>query len=146
MAAISNTQIYKSLQSYWRRKSYQKLESSSMKNNRRVIKLGEGSRRRRNKRSWSIRVPMRSIRTVLRIPSPKKLMLRLRDAYMNAMLVVAGGAQPALKKSSSRAETMLVRRVPRAREVKGGGDFEMRMMMHIYRNLMANPRQLTSCV
>ncbi|ONK81388.1 uncharacterized protein A4U43_C01F28540 [Asparagus officinalis] len=145
MAAISNTQIYKSLQSYWRRKSYQKLESSSMKNNRRVVKLGQSSRRRRNKRSWSVRVSMR-IRTVLRIPSPKKLMLRLRDAYVSAMLVVAGWSAGQPQKSVVELRQWLVRRVPRAREVKGGGDFEMMMMMHIYRNLMASPRQLTSCV
>ena len=88
-------------------------------------------------------------RIKVRIPSPKKLLLQLRDAYVNSMLVLAGG-MPAANKSSKKVEAVWGRRIPKAREVavkSSAGEFEMRMILHIYNTVMSQPReQLTPCV
>ena len=147
MAAIS-TQVYTSLQSYWRRRgAYQKLEGGPSSENKRIARLGGGGKK---KKSWKLRALRKVfIKIKVRVPSPKRLLLRLRDAYVNSMLVLAGGALPTANKSSKKVEAVWGRRIPKAREVavkSAAGEFEMRMILHIYNTVMSQPReQLISC-
>ncbi|XWS76616.1 hypothetical protein CRYUN_Cryun01aG0192100 [Craigia yunnanensis] len=76
MEGISTT-MYKGLRGYWKRKGYVKLNGS-----RRRSRVELGSSRRR--RFWRIRVKAK-----LRIPSPKKFFVWLRDAYVKMMMGLA---------------------------------------------------------
>ncbi|XWS46592.1 hypothetical protein CRYUN_Cryun14cG0081600 [Craigia yunnanensis] len=78
MEGISAT-MYKGLRGYWKRKGYVKLNGSRRP---RRSRLELGSTRRR--RFWRIRVKAK-----LRISSPKKFFVWLRDAYVKMMLGLA---------------------------------------------------------
>ncbi|XVF80629.1 hypothetical protein PTKIN_Ptkin15bG0089300 [Pterospermum kingtungense] len=80
MEGISAT-MYKSLRGYWKRKGYVKLNGTKRARQSRVEL---GSTRRRRRRFWRIRVKAK-----LRIPSPKKFFVWLRDAYVKMMLGLA---------------------------------------------------------
>ncbi|XWS31780.1 hypothetical protein CRYUN_Cryun23aG0105400 [Craigia yunnanensis] len=78
MEGISAT-LYKGLRGYWKRRGYVKLNGSRRARRSRV-ELGSSQRRR----FWRIRVKAK-----LRIPSPKKFFVWLRDAYVKMMLGLA---------------------------------------------------------
>ncbi|XP_058088905.1 uncharacterized protein LOC131235651 [Magnolia sinica] len=118
-------QIYESLKRYWRRRRYQRLNGAG-KRNVRVVRLGGNSRR-----SWRVR-PIPKLR--MKIPSPIKILARIRDAYMNAMLGVAGNGVDAFGG----------RRVPKARVPSAkAGDFESRLLFEICKSIAAS-RQLAA--
>ncbi|EXB95715.1 hypothetical protein L484_007465 [Morus notabilis] len=78
MEGVSES-MYKGLRGYWKRRGYERLN-------------GSGSRRRkrsldsiRKKRSWRIRIAPK-LGFLRRVPSPKKLLVWLRDAYVKLML------------------------------------------------------------
>ncbi|XP_022769799.1 uncharacterized protein LOC111313393 [Durio zibethinus] len=75
MEGVSAT-MYKGLRRYWKRRGYVKLNGSGRERRSRV-ELGSSRRRR----FWRIRVKAK-----LRIPSPKKFFVWLRDAYVKMML------------------------------------------------------------
>ncbi|KAE8701998.1 F5K24.2-like protein [Hibiscus syriacus] len=80
MEGISVT-VYKSLRGYWNRRGYVKLNGSTGSRRSKVVNLGSSTRRRRRRRLWRMRVKAK-----LRIiPSPKKLFVWLRDAYVKTM-------------------------------------------------------------
>ncbi|OEL14300.1 hypothetical protein BAE44_0024684 [Dichanthelium oligosanthes] len=134
-----------SIQTYWARRSYQRLGSPSRR--LRVARLGSissaTSRQAVRSSSWRAR----AARAARVLTAPALLLARLRDAYVDAMVALGGGAvRPcaALARSRSGAEAGLWgKRVPRARQLPApgqgsrsgsgrGGDFERRMMAHIY--------------
>ncbi|XP_022759682.1 uncharacterized protein LOC111306046 [Durio zibethinus] len=78
MEGISTT-VYKGLRGYWKRRGYVKLNGPRRARRSRV-ELGST----RRKRFWRIRVKAK-----LRIPSPKKFFVWLRDAYVKMMLGLA---------------------------------------------------------
>ncbi|XVE73382.1 hypothetical protein DITRI_Ditri11bG0113500 [Diplodiscus trichospermus] len=78
MEGISAT-VYKGLRGYWKRRGYVKL-NGSRRSRRSRVELGSSPRRR----FWKIRVKAK-----LRIPSPKKFFVWLRDAYVKMMLAFA---------------------------------------------------------
>jgi hypothetical protein len=131
-----------SIQTYWARRNYQRLGSPSRR--LRVARLGSaGSRATSSAQqpgsssSWKARAARAvRLRAAVVLAAPALLLARLRDAYVDAMVALGGGAvRPcaALARSRSGAEAGLWRRrVPRARRGSGGGDFERRMMAHIY--------------
>ncbi|KAK8497548.1 hypothetical protein V6N13_002952 [Hibiscus sabdariffa] len=81
MEGIS-TAVCKGLRGYWKRRGYVKLSGTSRGGARRSrVELGGSSRRRR---FWKIRVKAK-----LRLPSPKKLFVWLRDAYVKMMVGLA---------------------------------------------------------
>lgn len=71
--------MYKGLRGYWKRRGYEKLNGSGR---RRRARVELGSTRRR--RFWRIKTIPKLRR--LRPASPKKLLLWLRDWYVNMML------------------------------------------------------------
>ncbi|KAE8700943.1 F5K24.2-like protein [Hibiscus syriacus] len=81
MEGISTT-VYKGLRGHWRRRGYVQLNGTSRGGSRRSrVELGGSSRRRR---FWKIRVKAK-----LRLQSPKKFFVWLRDAYVKMMLGIA---------------------------------------------------------
>ncbi|GLU07320.1 hypothetical protein SLE2022_242820 [Rubroshorea leprosula] len=73
-----STRLYKGLKRYWRRRSYVKLKGSR-RIRRNEVELGSSLNGRR--RFWRIR-----IKPKLRLRTPKKFFVWLRDAYVNMML------------------------------------------------------------
>ncbi|KAE8703592.1 glycosyl transferase family 8 family protein [Hibiscus syriacus] len=81
MEGVSTT-VYKGLRGYWQRRGYVQLNGASRGEARqRRVELGGSSRR---KRFWKIRVKAK-----LRLPSPNKFFVWLRDAYVKMMLGLA---------------------------------------------------------
>uniref|UniRef100_A0A0E0L622 Uncharacterized protein n=1 Tax=Oryza punctata TaxID=4537 RepID=A0A0E0L622_ORYPU len=121
------SQPRRSIQMYWARRNYRRLGSPSR--HLRVARLGGGARRKdapggvRGGLFWKAR----AARALLL--SPLRLLARIRDAYVDAMLALARSRSRSC--ASSEAAGLLDRRVPRAR-LHGSGDFERRMMEHIY--------------
>jgi hypothetical protein len=73
--------------------------------------------------------------------SPARLLGRLRDAYVDAMLALAGGAaRPCAVLATAKPgekSALWVKWVPRARSTgERTSDFERRMMAHIYSTLV----------
>ncbi|PKU65688.1 uncharacterized protein LOC110106074 [Dendrobium catenatum] len=124
----------KSLKFYWRRRAYQRLEDVPASKKLAVVRLGAGQKSWR--RSWkavAVRPALRLKRLIV-LASPGKLLARLRDAYMNGMLMLAGGAGAAARKNGAVWD----RRIPRARHGSlRGGDFEKRLMIHLYNSVIA---------
>ncbi|OMO63922.1 hypothetical protein CCACVL1_22176 [Corchorus capsularis] len=80
MEGLSAT-MYKGLKGYMNRRGYVKLNGSGRRTRRSRVELGSTRRRR----FWKIRVKAK-----LRLPSPKKFFVWLRDAYVKMMLNLAG--------------------------------------------------------
>ncbi|RLN30646.1 hypothetical protein C2845_PM05G28500 [Panicum miliaceum] len=144
-----------SIQSYWARRNYQRLGSPSRR--LRVARLGGGGGSRAastqpapapgptaaRSSSWKVRASRAArVRAAVVLAAPALLLARLRDAYVDAMVALGGGAVrscAALARSRSGAEAGLWgKRVPRAHQPgqgsggARGGEFERRMMAHIY--------------
>ncbi|KAH7578288.1 hypothetical protein ACOSP7_000487 [Xanthoceras sorbifolium] len=83
MEGISTT-VYKGLRGYWRRRGYERLNGSAVVG-RRMNRVQLGTTRRR--RFWRIKIKPKL--KVLRMPSPKKFFIWLRDAYVNMMMSFA---------------------------------------------------------
>ena len=82
MEGVSAT-MYKGLRGYWKRRGYEKLNRSDNRRRRKREELGST----RKKRVWRIRItPKLGFLKRLRVPSPKKLLVWLRDAYVKLML------------------------------------------------------------
>ncbi|PKA52895.1 hypothetical protein AXF42_Ash001876 [Apostasia shenzhenica] len=138
MESIARSAAHKSLQSYWRRRAYRRLEGAAAPEKKMaVVRLGGGSDRTKRWRSWKAAVarPVLRLRTV-RISSPKNLLSRLKDAYMDMTLMFAGGEGLSAKKGGGGP--VWDRRVPKSRQATlRAGDFENRMMVHIYNSVIA---------
>jgi hypothetical protein len=99
------SQPRRSVQAYWARRNYRRL---------RVARLGGG--RKQQQQPWKR----------LGRAAPARLLARLRDAYVDAMLALA-------RTRSCAPEAGLLARRARAR---GSSDFERRMMEHIYNTVV----------
>ncbi|XP_008235168.1 PREDICTED: uncharacterized protein LOC103334023 [Prunus mume] len=79
-----STSMYKGLRGYWRRRGYEKLNGSG-----RLTELRSGSKRRARRIRIKIKMGRKlklSFLRMRRMPSPKKLLVWLRDAYVKLML------------------------------------------------------------
>ncbi|CAL9073057.1 unnamed protein product [Musa textilis] len=126
--------FYRGINSYWRRRKYQKLESPSSpghKKAKKVTRLGAV----RGTRRWFVRL-RRSFRFRIRLPSPARLLVRLRDAYVDCMLAMAGKA-PGL--STQKGPEVWSKRIPTARSAKtSSGEFQRRLVLEIYKSLVVS--------
>ncbi|XP_073107473.1 uncharacterized protein [Elaeis guineensis] len=123
------------VRSYWRRRTYQRLEGMSAvsKKGGRAIRL----RRRRCRQSKAAPV---FVRLRLKVWSPLCLLTWLMDAYVDAVLGLAGveGRPPALNKGKGGQDGLWGRRIPKARRTSARpGDFERRMAVRIYNSITA---------
>ncbi|KAF3970273.1 hypothetical protein CMV_006011 [Castanea mollissima] len=72
--------VYKGLRRYWRRRGYEKLNGSGRRRRTKHVELGSNRRRR----FWRIK-----IKPKIRLGSPKKFFVWLRDGYMKMMMSLA---------------------------------------------------------
>ncbi|KAJ8486462.1 hypothetical protein OPV22_018947 [Ensete ventricosum] len=128
MESVS-TQVFHSIHSYWRRRTYRRLDAT--KRQAKAIRLGGGGGIRTS--SWRCRkakVVWRTLRLRPKVWSaPLRLLGWVRNAYVDAMLALAGG--------QGRPSALWGRRMPRARQASvGSADFERRMMMHLLHSIV----------
>ncbi|XVF81888.1 hypothetical protein PTKIN_Ptkin15bG0192100 [Pterospermum kingtungense] len=108
------------LKRYWRRRQYQRLNIK--KNKLKVTRMGGGS-----PRFWRIKA-IPKLRWKI-IASPIKLLTKLKNAYMNMMINLAGNDY-----------TFGGKRIPKARKVPlvySSYEFEERLVYEIYKTLIA---------
>ncbi|KAJ0110832.1 hypothetical protein Patl1_00930 [Pistacia atlantica] len=82
MEGVSTT-VYKGLKNYWQRRGYQRINNGTGR--RRTSRSELGSTRRR--RSWRIKIKPKL--KILKVASPKKFFLWLRDSYVKMMMSLA---------------------------------------------------------
>lgn len=125
------------IRAYWRRRKYQKLDNSGSRKAAKVARLGAPGGRPAaggSRRFWKLRSIFR-IR--VKIASPVRLLARLRDAYVDAMLGLAGkGAGLSV---GNGPDAFWSRRVPRSKPVPTvPGEFERRLIIEVYKSLVAS--------
>lgn len=113
------------LKGYWKRRAYRRVDGEGGTDRRRVRKnkvvLGGGRRRR----IWRIRVSPRLL--FLRVFSPKRIIARIRDAYVRMMLAFAhSGAL-----GGYGCDVFAGFQAPPVKE------YDERMIIEIYKSLMA---------
>ncbi|XP_073107346.1 uncharacterized protein [Elaeis guineensis] len=127
--------FYRGIRLYWRRRKYQRVDGSGSATGKKALRVTQfGSSRGPNRRFWRIR-PIFRIR--IKIPSPVRLLARLKDAYVDAMLGLARkGSALALPNGP---EALWAKRIPRRRPVRvdPGSFFEQRLILEIYKSLAA---------
>ncbi|CAM0953652.1 unnamed protein product [Alopecurus aequalis] len=141
----------KGIRSHWRRNKYQRLENGSRTNG--TQRLGGGGARRSG-RGWRVRLRgliLRRARVVrLVVSMPGRVLGRLRDAYVGGMLAVSRKASVMALPSDG----MWTKRVPRrkyqqkllpgaAAAQQGPSEFEKRLVMEIYKSIVAS-KELTT--
>ncbi|CAK7344233.1 unnamed protein product [Dovyalis caffra] len=130
---LAPTSFYGSWKRYWRRKRYQRLDGAiTARKNMKVARFGGSPRR-----VWKIKAVPR-LRILKNIASPFKLLRKLKNAYVNMMLSLAGNVDG--------TNVFGNKRVPRGRQVKAiypSEAFEKRLIYEIYKNLLAT-RELST--
>ncbi|KAK8924037.1 hypothetical protein KSP39_PZI019466 [Platanthera zijinensis] len=122
-------QFCRAVKSYWRRRRYRRLEGG--KRTVKVARLGGGSSPRR---AVKLR---RAFRMRLKMLSPVRFLTRLRDAYVDAMLGMAGKGSGL--SASLGPEVLLNRRIPKARPAKlEPGEFDRRLLIELCRSIRAS--------
>ncbi|XP_061338373.1 uncharacterized protein LOC133285200 [Gastrolobium bilobum] len=119
---------YGGIKRYWRRRHYQPLNRSGKK--MKIIRL-----KRSPRRYWRIRAIPR-LRWLM--SSPLKMLTKLKNAYMNFMLRLAGniGAM-----NTDSDNIFGVKRIPKARQVYKGYSrdaFDARLIFEISKTLVAS--------
>lgn len=140
---------YESIMSYWRRRAYERIETSEP--------TSDPSRTSRVMRSIPLRRLQRRRRRRLRLKalSPLRLLARLRDVYVDAMLGMArddrgggGNVVSSHQVTTTTPQGVWAGRVPSARRRSASArssEFERRMMvLHLCNSLRANPELLHS--
>jgi hypothetical protein len=124
------------LKAYWKRRGYDRIDAAGAQRRPRLptAELGGGAeghdasvpaRQPRMRRGWRMRG--RGLgRRVLRSLSPRRLLARLRDAYVNAMLRLASSAAP-----YCTAEDPFTQPRPLVRE------YDEKALVEIYRSILA---------
>lgn len=138
-------QSYRNLKRYWRRRGYQRLDGAGTRKNVKVTRFGGGQK----KRYWKIK-PLPKLRLLIRPLGsvPLKLFAKLKSAYMDMMLNLAGNVG-----YLTTGSTFGSKRVPEARKVDtiayAGYEVEERLVVEIYKALAASRKiheQLTASV
>ncbi|WOK93047.1 hypothetical protein Cni_G01740 [Canna indica] len=125
--------FYTGINSYWKKRRYQKLQSSSTsspKKAKKAARLGAG------RPGWFLRLRRRiNFRFKISLRSPVKLLAQVRDAYINCMLAMAGKTSSL----SGPGPEIWSKRIPKARPVKtSSSEFERRLMFEIYKSLVVS--------
>ncbi|XP_027367322.1 uncharacterized protein LOC113873414 [Abrus precatorius] len=99
MEGITAT-VYKGFKEYWRRKGYQRINGSSS-GRRRRNRVELGSTRTRRGRFWRWKIKLSPKIRIRKIPSPKKMVVWVRDAYVRMMLGLANSRVMTMGSSAS---------------------------------------------
>lgn len=116
---------------HWRRRRYQRLHGAiTNRKNLKTLRFRGGPQR-----SWRIKVvPKLRLRTA--ILSPLKIWSKLKNAYVNMMLNLAGNVG-----HLNNENVFGGKRIPKARQVSKGyssNEFENRLVFEIYKALVAS--------
>lgn len=114
--------MYKGLRGYWTRRRYERLNGMGRRRRSRV-ELGSTTTRRR--RVWRIKISPKLV-LFRRVPSPKKLLIRLRDAYVKMMLGFANSRVFSPVISTSGTATFGKRPLK---------EYDERMIIEIYKSM-----------
>ncbi|KAE8692048.1 hypothetical protein F3Y22_tig00110863pilonHSYRG00103 [Hibiscus syriacus] len=128
MEGISAT-MYKGLKGYWKRRSYVKLNGSSGARRSRV-ELGTS----RRKRFWRIKMKAK-----LRIKSPKRLFVWLRDAYVKMMMGLANSRMVSRGCGGGVANQGIAALGKRPMK-----EYDEKMIVEIYKSLVMRQGQLVA--
>lgn len=90
--------VCRGVKDYWRRKGYKKLNGSGRRRRNRVEL---GSTRTGKGRFWRWRIRLAPKIRIRKIPSPKKMVLWVRDAYVRMMLGLANSRIMTVSASAS---------------------------------------------
>lgn len=80
--------VCRGVKEYWKRRGYERLNGSGRRRINRV-KLGTSTTRTKGNRLWRWRIKLAPKIRMKKIPSPKKMLLWVRDAYVRMMLGLA---------------------------------------------------------
>ncbi|XP_022155311.1 uncharacterized protein LOC111022443 [Momordica charantia] len=122
------------IRGHWKTRNYEKLNRPS-RSRRRRARVELGSNRKRGGRFWRIKISQ-NLRFFRSIPSPKKLLLRLRDAYVRMML--------------GFANSRVFSAAPVPDGIAGFGrrpvkEYDDKMILEIYKSMVAAQRQFVNC-
>ncbi|CAN6360427.1 unnamed protein product [Urochloa humidicola] len=139
------------IKAYWKRRGYDRLDAAAAQRRPRLptAELGGGSGgaepppplpdpsgRSRRRRGWRVRRRVRAVgRRILRALSPRRLLARLRDAYVNAMLRLASSAAVA---GYGAAGPYCTAADPFARPRPITRDYDEKALVEIYRAILAH--------
>lgn len=111
-----------------RRRGYNRLSPS--KRSLKIVRFGSGN----SKRSWKIRIAPKL--RLIKLVSPLKLFLRLKNAYVNMMLRLANNTN-----TSNSGNVFGEKRIPKARDAPvsySRSEFENRLMLEIYKSMVSS--------
>ncbi|KAJ1402401.1 hypothetical protein SESBI_28093 [Sesbania bispinosa] len=140
--------VYKGLKEYWgKRRGYQRINGSSGRRRRNRVELGTTQTRKGGFWRWRIKVAPK-IR-IHRIPSPKKFLLWVRDAYVRMMMGLANSRVMTMSASASGFGGALPGGHTGA---MGGGfgraplkEYDEKMIIQIYKSLLMTHGNLVPC-
>ncbi|GJN32044.1 hypothetical protein PR202_gb20515 [Eleusine coracana subsp. coracana] len=130
------------IKAYWKRRGYHRLDAAAAQRRPPLptAELGggpappqqdEGGRRRRRLRGWRVRRGLG--RRILRVLSPRRWLVRLRDAYVSAMLRLA--ASPAVGYGAGAPYcAAAVTHGTRTAQLK---EYDEKVLVEIYRSILA---------
>lgn len=109
------------LKRYWNRRGYGRLYGSRRRRMNKAKLGGQG----RSKRSWRVKIT-RKLRLIL---SPKKLLIRLRDAYVNLMLRIENSNMMMMSRGGFGDSTSFGGRGPLK-------EYDEKMIIEIYKSMV----------
>ncbi|CAK7348367.1 unnamed protein product [Dovyalis caffra] len=127
-----SARMYTKMKGYWRRRGYERINGSGRSRRNRPVELGSGSTSSRRRRfSWRIKIKPKL--KILKMSSPKKFFVWLRDAYVKLML---GFASSRAIGTSGYGDTF---GALGARPIK---EYDEKMIIEIYKSLVIAQGQL----
>ncbi|KAJ6680119.1 hypothetical protein OIU79_019766 [Salix purpurea] len=131
MEGVSAT-MYTKMKGYWRRRGYERINGSGWIRRNQPVELGSGgsTSRRRRRRRFSLRIKIKPKLKILKMSSPKKFFVWLRDAYVKMMLGLANSRAIG---TSGFGDSF------GARPVK---EYDEKMIIQIYKSLVVAQGQL----
>lgn len=133
---------YNSSERYWRRRGYQKLNDARKKNVR-VIRLKGPSSSSSSSRRWRIKaVPKLCFKII--IASPLRLWTKFRNSYIRKMNNLAGKVGSLNNESAFGTKRIPNQARQGARVVYSSEEIEDRLVLEIYKVLVASGREISS--
>ncbi|KAF8720039.1 hypothetical protein HU200_024811 [Digitaria exilis] len=135
------------IKAYWKRRGYDRIDAAAAQRRPRLptAELGGGEARPspapepaagRRRRGWRVRRRVGVFgRRILRALSPRRLLVRLRDAYVNAMLRIASSAAVA---GYGAAAPYCTAPDPFTRPRPLTRDYDEKALVEIYRAILAS--------
>ncbi len=143
---------YESIMSYWRRRAYERIgtsepsDPSKRSRSTRLIRLRRLQLRQRTRAAAAVVVTTPLARLRLKALSPFRLLARLKNVYIDAMLrmTVAAGTSSSHQVTTTTPQGVWIGRIPSARRSASAKSsrLERRMILNLYNSLVANPELL----